>query len=387
MSALPLQSSDNTLKYVIKAESESNKGLIMMTGYISPWENSSVQFRNDFKNLEDSYEEIDILIMNLYGGSVVEGIPTYNLIKDSSSKTNTIVQGLAASMGGILALAGNQHRIMDRMSRIMFHRAKAGIFGDADDLKEGGDMVQSYENDLADVIVANSNKDKDYVLKNWMKRGKDTYLTAKQALEFGLVTQIADSEIKKDVPKNILKEGVENILAYYSEQLPQINNLLNVESKPLKMKKVISALGLPENATEDQVLEAVNNKAAAGTPEDKKRIADLEAEIKRIKDDVKEKNAENLVNSAIDSKKITVEQKDHFKKLALADYDSTKAILDGMKGFNSISSQVEAGKKDDPYAEKDFNWLHKNAPEYLQNMKKEQPERYKTLFNNRKAAK
>lgn len=72
------------------------------------------------------------------------------------------------------------------------------------------------------------------------------------------------------------------------------------------------------------------------TERDSYKLAKEAAEVKAIDD-----KATALVDGAISAKKIVAGQKDHFVKLAKADYDSTKAILDSAIGFQPIGSQLK----------------------------------------------
>lgn len=378
-------SMSKTIPYKIIAEAGAKKGIIQMTGFIYPWENNASRFAADFKNLEDSYGEIDILIMNLYGGSVFEGVPTYNIIKNSKAKTNTIVQGLAASMGSIIALAGNNNRLIAPMSRLMIHRAKTGIYGDHEDLAEAAEMVKEISEDLRDVYVQNSNKDRAWIDKNWMLRGKDVYLNVQKCLDYGLMTGTTDSVITEDVPAATLKSGMEAVAAYYERFInAQIESNSNTDQN--EMKGLLLKFGLPENSTEQVLAEAIQKaqtdavKAAvdAANAESQKVIDQLKAEKQAAEKQATKDKAEALVTAAIDAKKITPAQKESYMKLATADYDSTKAALDAMTGAPTIVNIT--GKGTEGTADgKDYDWYQKNDPDALAEMREKDPERFKIL--------
>lgn len=375
--------------YKIVAEAGAKKGVILMTGYIYPWENNAARFAADFKNLEDSYDEIDIMIMNLYGGSVFEGVPTYNLIKNSKSKTNTVVQGLAASMGSIIALAGNNQRLIAPMSRLMIHRAKTGVYGDHEDLAEQAQMVKEISEDLRDVYVASSNKDAAWIEKNWMVRGKDVYLNVQKCLDFALMTGTTDSVIKEDVPAATLNKGMEAVAAFYDRFITAHLDLnTNTNTDQNEMKGLLLKFGLPENSTEQALAEAIQKAQTdavtaavdAANAESKKVIDQLKAEKQTAEENAKKDKAEALVSAAVEAKKITPAQKEAYNKLAIADYDSTKAALDAMTGAASINAHLKNGERKDPEEGKDFDWYQKNDPEALAEMKENNKEAYDKLY-------
>jgi len=387
--------------YKIVAESGTKTGQIIMTGFISPWENSAIRLREDFKNLEQSYSIIDILIYNLFGGSVIEGIPTYNLFKNSKATTNTEVEGLAASMGSILFLAANGKKTMNKMSRLMLHRPKNGIYGDYEDLKEGSEMLFGYHEDLIDVYLENSNRDKKYIQNNWMVRGKDAYLTAKQALDFGLVTEITEGTVTKNVPNSLLKNGtVNDVVNFYTGQIPNIQNLLNNSKTPIKMEKENLALGLPKDATEDQRIEAISKlkekgeatkeetqtpaKVEAKKEGDDKTVTALQDKIAKLEEQNKKDKATGIVDAAIAAGKIVEGDRKTYEALAIADPENTKKILAEKKAYKSVTDQLDKGEPENKHAGKDWNWLHKNDPAYLTNLRKTDQAAYDELFKNRK---
>lgn len=109
------------------------------------------------------------------------------------------------------------------------------------------------------------------------------------------------------------------------------------------MKKIllfaqILGVTLSADATEDHLLEAV--KTVAGERDElKKDIAKLTEKLNAEQDN----KVNSLIDGAITSKKLSADKKDHFSKLAKLDFESTKAIIDGMTPQKTISEQLNAG--------------------------------------------
>lgn len=167
----------------------------------------------------------------------------------------------------------------------------------------------------------------------------------------------------------------------------QLARKLSAEFKKHKhmneeLKPIFEALGLTLSATStaDHAVEAI--KALKKTSGDAtEKVTTLEAQLSAIN----ENKAVELVESAIASKKLSADSKDHFMKLAKADFDSTKAIIEKMTPYKSIADQLNAGGKgdqgnQDPYAGKTYKDLQKENPQYLAAMRKNEPERYKQLW-------
>ena len=80
---------------------------MLIYGYIGPWDEFDYpRFQNAFRDIIKENEEMTMRI-HCGGGSVFEGLAIYDLIRSSTCKVNVIVEGMAASMGGVLALAGD----------------------------------------------------------------------------------------------------------------------------------------------------------------------------------------------------------------------------------------------------------------------------------------
>ena len=186
-----------------------------------------------------------------------------------------------------------------------------------------------------------------------------------------------------------------NALVLYDKDGVKLNNdqvltLLNSNQNPkIDMKKLeffIAALSLAAESTEDQVLAAIRKVVS----DNAQLTADLEIAKKALKTAndaaivAKETQKKELIDGAIAAGKITEKQRDQYTKLATADFDTTKSILDGMKGHVSLSSQVNNGGdagKGDKYKDWTFKKYQKEAPTELTRLKAEEPAKYKELFD------
>lgn len=107
-------------------------------------------------------------------------------------------------------------------------------------------------------------------------------------------------------------------------------------------KLLCAKLGLDENATDAQIsdaLVAVKLAAANGT-ELSTENATLKAEVIRLKAEQETAKIESLVDGAIEGMKLTAGDREKYIKLAKADFDTTKEVLDGMKPYQSIETQL-----------------------------------------------
>ena len=151
--------------------------------------------------LESDNPEADInLYINSPGGSVTAGLAIYDTMQYIKCDVRTIVMGQAASMGSFLAQAGTPgKRIVLPESRTMIHRVSSGTPGtrgsvhvqelEMEDVKRHFDESKRLNERLTELYVKHNTAGKNYEeLFETMKF--DTFLSADQAVEYGLADQV-----------------------------------------------------------------------------------------------------------------------------------------------------------------------------------------------------
>lgn len=132
-------------------------------------------------------------VINSPGGSVDSGFAIWDQVLLISSPVTTIITGLAASMGSVLSLcAAPKRRFATPHARIMIHQpALSGVIkGQATDLEiQAKEMIKTREA-LIKIYVKATGKDFQTVER---AIDRDTWMTAEEALEFGLLDKIIDS--------------------------------------------------------------------------------------------------------------------------------------------------------------------------------------------------
>jgi ATP-dependent Clp protease, protease subunit len=353
------------------------KGKIIITGYLTPWENSAAQLTTTLAELEKTCSEIEVVLLNCYGGSIFEGIPTFNAIKNCKVPVTTIIEGLAASMGGILFLAGKT-RLMADKSRLMLHRAQASCYGDAEDLMSTASLVEDIENDLIEIVDQLAQIGAQEVKSKWFKSGVDTYLTVDEAIKTSLCTGKANSMLKIDAPKNLLKTGkAEEVAKFYAQQISPIKENLNT-IKMSKLTLMAAALNLAAEASEIDVLngiEALNSKV--------KDLEKLNGELNEAAENLRKDKVNNLIRNAVETGKIGKPEEEHYRNLANKDYESVKSILDAKLSRRSLGAKIDNKVDKDTDSNKreswDFKRYQKEDPKALAKMQKEDPDAYAKL--------
>jgi ATP-dependent Clp protease, protease subunit len=139
--------------------------------------------------LESENPDVDILFyINSPGGSVSAGMAIYDTMNFIKCDVSTIVMGMAASMGSLLSTAGakGKRRMLPHATH-MIHQPLGGSSGQATEVEIQYKELQRWKETLTNIYVKHTGK--DYAtLEADMDR--DNYMTAPEALAYGLVDEI-----------------------------------------------------------------------------------------------------------------------------------------------------------------------------------------------------
>lgn len=161
--------------------------IIFLTGVVE--ENMANHIVGQLLLLESQSKTNPINIyINSPGGSVTQGMAIYDTMQYIASPITTIVIGQAASMGSLLAQAGDKRYITEN-SRHMIHQPLGGASGQATDVEIQAKELLRWKEVLTNIYVKHNSKGKTYEeLAKDMER--DNYMTAEQAVEYGLVDEV-----------------------------------------------------------------------------------------------------------------------------------------------------------------------------------------------------
>ena len=128
------------------------------------------------------------LYINSPGGSVTAGMSIYDTMQFIKCPVHTIVLGQAASMGSLLAAAGEPgHRYILPNARHMIHQPLGGASGQASDVEIQARELLRWKDVLTDIYVIHTKQDRER-LRTDMER--DRFMTALEAVEYGLADQV-----------------------------------------------------------------------------------------------------------------------------------------------------------------------------------------------------
>lgn len=228
-------------------------------------------------------KQIDLHI-NSPGGQVFEGVTIYNLLKQHDATITTYIDGLAASIASVIALAGDKV-VMAENALYMIHNPTGMVWGPAAEMRKMADVLDKIRSTMSTVYTGKTGKTEDEI--NGLLDA-ETWMTAAEAKEAGFVDEIADemdlAACAKFIPV-MQKAGFKHIPENLSgERRPPENErdferFLRDAGYSRKVAQSITARGF-RDALRDAGLQGIP-AAAASAPRDaeparpKDRVADL----------------------------------------------------------------------------------------------------------------
>ena len=138
-----------------------------------------------------SHDNINLYI-NSPGGSITSGMAIYDTMNFIKSDVSTICIGMAASMASVLLASGSKgKRYILPNSEVMIHQPLGGVEGQATEIKIVADRIIYLRNKINLILADKTGKDIKQIEKD---TERDYYLTANEALKYGLVDKILEKE-------------------------------------------------------------------------------------------------------------------------------------------------------------------------------------------------
>lgn len=193
----------STIPYVIEQTSRGERSydifsrllsdrIIFLGEEVSDTSASIITAQMLFLEAQDPEKDIQLYI-NSPGGSVTAGFAIYDTMQYIKCDVSTICIGLAASFGAFLLAGGAKgKRIALPNAEIMIHQPAIhgnGIQGQATDIKIVSDHMQKSKQRLNRILAENTGKSIEQIA---LDTERDNYMTAKEALDYGLIDKIID---------------------------------------------------------------------------------------------------------------------------------------------------------------------------------------------------
>mmetsp|Transcript_62793 Transcript_62793/g.104516 ORF Transcript_62793/g.104516 Transcript_62793/m.104516 type:complete len:242 (+) Transcript_62793:19-744(+) len=143
-----------------------------------------------FSDSEDP-EKPMYLYVNSPGGSVIAGLALYDTIQNVNSEVVTCNVGMAASMASFILGSGERgKRLALPHSRVMIHQPMGGSEGQAEDIRVEAEQILKIKGSIVTMYAQMTGQTRERVIQ---ALDRDNYMSAQEALEFGLIDKIVYS--------------------------------------------------------------------------------------------------------------------------------------------------------------------------------------------------
>lgn len=196
---------------------------------------SAKSFSDELKELPKAVKDITVRI-NSPGGDVFDGISIYNRLKQHPAKVTVYIDGLAASIASIIALAGDEV-IAGEGTLFMIHKPMTMGYGNSNEFEELISRLDDVEEQLVGIYRRKTGLDRSEI-KNMLS--KETWLNADEAKEKGFIDSIMAESEELRVAANV--EGFKNIPWMKNIEIKNMSNTTYIKKQITKFKQDAEAL-------------------------------------------------------------------------------------------------------------------------------------------------
>lgn len=382
---------DVNLENRLEVRNEGDTAEIVLSGAIgkSWWDDSGIseqEVRDALKSIPKG-KPVSI-ILNSEGGSVKEGLGIYDAFADRASDITCRVAGYALSIASVFPLAAGKV-ISPKSSIWMIHNAWSFCQGNAKQLRDAADMLETHDEALVNAYVKATGKSKDDI-RSAME--KETWMTGEEAVEFGLADETGDDDAQASY-RPLHPDFISRCKNLSPEILNAISAPKQGAAKPTpqptqedKMnKKIIVALlfehGIKTSAGKDFTVDDTDAEFETSLKTlAKKEGLNADARFKAIESQLalaEERRVTDKVLTYVEAGKITNDEASIYVAAALKDEKKTLEILDkkevAFAGGIPVGflDPMLAGGDRDPNAREGLTGLQGPRSEMLVNIHKE----------------
>lgn len=191
----------NSSWYRIKASAGDSVD-VMIYDDIGSWGITAQQFATELAERASGKKQIRVHLHSL-GGDVFEGLAIYNMLKKHPATVDVYIGGIAASMGSVIAMAGDTIYIPEN-AWIMVHKPWGIQGGNADDMRTYADLLDQFETSLVGAYIDKTGLSKEEIGE---LLAAETWMMGSEAVEKGFADQLTDAvEMAASLPSKRLKD-------------------------------------------------------------------------------------------------------------------------------------------------------------------------------------
>lgn len=297
------------------------------------------QFIDDIKELGE-VKTLHLRI-NSPGGSVIEGNAIYNALKRNKASVIVHIDGLAASMASIIAMAGDEIEIAEN-AFFMIHNPSTVSWGESKDLRKDADLMDRMRQNAINAYVQRTGLTEDEVSE---MLDAETWIDAEEAVEMNFADRIESrldmaasishmnamlSKMGKEIPKPKIDNSTTNNMA----TLTKVELSAKVEELEAE-KETLSAKVSELETTATQLAEVTTEKDALS-----EKLETVEAELGAAKRTIDEKTE---AFDAEEADRVSLETQLSEKEEALATEQAEVERLKGLIGGSEFKKGSNEG--------------------------------------------
>lgn len=273
---------------------------IFIYSEVGGYDVNAQKFIEELKDLKDKNLNIHI---NSLGGSVFDGMAIYNALKNHKKKVTTKVEGIAASIASVIAMAGDTIEMAEN-SLFMIHNPFTMAGGDASELRKTADILDKIRDEIANIYASKSEQDVETLIG---LMNVETWFNANETIDSGFANEITKAvkvENSYDLGKfkNITEDKVNQIINNSNLKTEKMAKVENTELKEENTKTLLDKIKSlivnepikndHEEGHEGDESEAEETDWAKTYEEMKDRVENLEDAVHKIEEQLGMKEEE-----------------------------------------------------------------------------------------------
>lgn len=345
---------------------DKREATIRMYGVIGRDVNGN-EMAHELSSLDTDTDTIHLLI-NSNGGDVSQGLSIVSAILSAKAFVHAHINGIAASMAAVIAISADKVSMQD-YAKLMIHDPYFVGKG-TERMSDRDKKCLASVTDTLRTILSRRGCQKDKVAK---LMSDETWFSADEAKAAGLVDEVVSTPRKQELG---------------SLSAPELLNLIFLEQhkKQFEMKEIAKSLGLPETATEQQIIEAINNRTKSAATREQSIVERMIA-IGEQHGTVNERNKDRMSRLALADFELFLDMVTDFGSITNEEGSEKETLVvkpDDNKRLSDVLSRNQSGKGQqggNTKSKHDWAWYQEHEPNALLAMEREQPELFKRLLD------
>lgn len=303
------------------AASGDKQSEVMIFGEIGGWGVGAADFARQLASIPEDHS-ITVRI-NSPGGSITEGYAIFNALKRRANVT-TIVEGLAASMASVVMLAGSKIQANANSLLVIHNPLLMGATGNAEELRKAAADLDKIAGQIVGIYASATGKT-DAEVRAAMDA--ETMFTAEEAKAWGLV-----HDVLADVTDSSGVAAQNSIVPILTKMRAQVaaGAAAAVELEAIRAELATAKQHAENAAAQIESLKVESDQRAAAIDAEKAAHAITAAQRDDARAELKRRDAEAAVDSAISAGRLAVTARAEFVALFVADAEKAQAILSAL---------------------------------------------------------